>query len=358
MNDLNEDTEDVLRNMMSVLNTNNDKFEIERSQVQNVLYATFCKKSMICVIKRQTILLPCQLFFMAFSIWRCYYLVRKNVIDVGHVISILLILMFLSNSLKNLTTNTRDTVMKHGMIKESMTVFERSDTNRDNNESVCEESTTSQLVLQDVSFTYKKEGRGILKNINLSINKGEKVLIAGKIGSGKSTLIKLLMRYKNPTKGCLFIDGKSYFDIPINDLRKKISFIPQSTSLFNRTIYDNIVYGSEGQYDLEEIKHMIDMLILDGIFEDGLMINVGKNGSKLSGGQRQIVLILRTFLQDPEILILDEPTASIDESTKELIYLLLEKLMSKRTIIMATHDKKIINAASRVITLRDGEIVN
>jgi ABC-type multidrug transport system fused ATPase/permease subunit len=248
--------------------------------------------------------------------------------------------------------------MKHGMIKESMTVFERSDTNRDNNESVCEESTTSQLVLQDVSFTYKKEGRGILKNINLSINKGEKVLIAGKIGSGKSTLIKLLMRYKNPTKGCLFIDGKSYFDIPINDLRKKISFIPQSTSLFNRTIYDNIVYGSEGQYDLEEIKHMIDMLILDGIFEDGLMINVGKNGSKLSGGQRQIVLILRTFLQDPEILILDEPTASIDESTKELIYLLLEKLMSKRTIIMATHDKKIINAASRVITLRDGEIVN
>jgi ABC-type multidrug transport system fused ATPase/permease subunit len=357
LNDLNEDTEDVLRNMMSVLNTNNDDFEMERSESLSVIYAQFCKQSMLCVIKRQTILLPCQLFFMAFSIWRCYYLVRKNKIDVGHVISILLILMFLSNSLKNLTTNIRDTVMKHGMIKESMTVFERTDVSGNTNQNECEEKTDAQLVLKDVSFNYKKDGREILKNINLSINKGERVLIAGKIGSGKSTLIKLLMRYKNPTKGCLYINGESYFDIPINDLRDKISFIPQTTSLFNRSIFENIVYGSEGQNTIEDIQKMIDSLNLGGIFEDGLTTNVGKNGSKLSGGQRQIVLILRTFLQNPEILILDEPTASIDESTKELIYVLLEKLMNNRTIIMATHDTKIIKDASRVINLLDGEIV-
>lgn len=356
LNDLNEDTEDVLRNMMSVLNTNNDDYELHRSKTLSVLYAQFCKRAMICVIKRQTILLPCQLFFMAFSIWRCYYLVEKKVIDVGHVISILLILMFLSNSLKNLTTEIRDTVLKHGMIKESMTVFERNDEGGKDRTIICDQKDTAHIVLQNVSFAYKKKGRSILKNINLTIHKGEKLLIAGKIGSGKSTLIKLLMRYKNPTEGCLYIDGESYYDLPVTDLRKKISFIPQTTSLFNRTIFDNIVYGSEGQYEIEDIKYMMEMLKLEGIFEDGLLVNVGKNGSKLSGGQRQIVLILRTFLQDPEILILDEPTASIDESTKELIYSLLEKLMSKRTIIMATHDNKIIKDASRVITLRDGEI--
>lgn len=358
LNDLNEDTEDVLRNMMSVLNTNNDEFEFDRSKKFNIIYAQFCKKSMLCVIKRQTILLPCQLFFMAFSIWRCYYLVEKNIIDVGHVISILLILMFLSNSLKNLTTEIRNTVMKHGMIKESMTVFNRDDTDKDNRKMViCDNKDTSQIVLQNVSFYYNRKRRSILKNINMTIKKGEKILITGKIGSGKSTLLKLFMRYKNPSEGCLYINGKSYFDFPISELRKRISFIPQTASLFNRTIYDNIVYGSEGQYNIDDITYMIEMLKLEGIFEDGLLLNVGKNGSNLSGGQRQIVLILRTFLQDPEILILDEPTASIDESTKELIYSLLEKLMSNRTIIMATHDSKIINDAYRVITIRDGEIV-
>jgi len=358
LNDLNEDTEDILRNMMSVLNTNNDEFEFDRSKKFNIIYSQFCKKSMLCVIKRQTILLPCQLFFMAFSIWRCYYLVEKNVIDVGHVISILLILMFLSNSLKNLTTEIRNTVMKHGMIKESMTVFNRDDTDKDNRKMViCDNKDTSQIVLQNVSFYYNRKRRSILKNINMTIKKGEKILITGKIGSGKSALLKLFMRYKNPSEGCLYINGKSYFDFPISELRKRISFIPQTASLFNRTIYDNIVYGSEGQYNIDDITYMIEMLKLEGIFKDGLLLNVGKNGSKLSGGQRQIVLILRSFLQDPEILILDEPTASIDESTKELIYSLLEKLMSNRTIVMATHDSKIINDAYRVITLRDGEIV-
>lgn len=360
LNNINEDTEDILRNMLSVLNTNNDTYEINRSKLMNTTYSEYCKKSMFCVIKRQTMLLPCQLIFMSFSIWRCYYLVRHGIIDVGHVISILLILMFLSNNLKNLTTNVRDTVLKHGMIKESMTVFDKDGDSDQIIRFVCdaeEELRDMQIELRDVSFEYKKDGRRILKNINLGIRKGEKLLISGKIGSGKSTLIKLLMRYKNPTSGCIYINGHAYNDIPVKELRTKISFIPQSTLLFNRTIFDNIVYGSEGKYSVDDIQSMIALLNLDSIFEDGLLTNVGKNGSKLSGGQRQIVLILRTFLQDPEILILDEPTASIDESTKEKVYILLEKLMKDRTIIMATHDQNIIKSASSVISLKNGEIV-
>lgn len=367
INTLNEETEDTLRNMMAVLNAQNESFEIERTASFSDDYADLCKKTMWCIVGVQLKLIPCQLLFMVFAIWRCYKLMVSNKMDIGQTISILIILLFLSNSLNKLTNEVRDLVIKYGMIKETMTVFDKRNDNApvQSNNVMQEflgdpvEKNAAEIFVDNLSYRYDQTSQDILNNITLGVAKGEKILIEGRIGSGKSTLLKLLMRYKKPSNGTIYLNGKSYTDLTIDEVRKTIGYVPQATTLFNRSIYDNIVYGSEGQYSLEDIYEIVNELKLSHIFdkfENGLETNVGKNGSKLSGGQRQIVWILRVLLQNPEILLLDEPTASIDEDTKEYIYILLEGLMMSRTVIMVTHDKALEAHATRIITIKNGVI--
>jgi len=358
-NTLDEETEDVLRNIVSVLNTNNDKFEIERTFKFSNIYSDLCRKTMHCIIKRQALLFPCQIIFIIFSLYRCHYLLKNNTIDVGHVISILLVLLFLSNALERITNSSKSVIIKHGMIKESLTVFDKNPMEEQNN-SICDNiDTNDHISVRNVEYKYLYNQKNTLTDINISIKKGDILLVTGRIGTGKTTLIKLLMRYRTPTKGCLYLYGKPYSSIPLKEFREKISFIPQSCLLFNRSIYENIVYGCKEEYSIDEIENFIKKLELQEIFEsfeNGLNNNVGKNGSKLSGGQRQVVWILRTLLQDPEIIILDEPTASIDETTKKHIYSLLELMYKNRTIIMISHDEALLNRASRVIHLKNGII--
>jgi ATP-binding cassette subfamily B protein len=250
-------------------------------------------------------------------------------------------------------------VIKYGMIKESMTVFDGQLGTLPQVQQSSPKKNEFEIFVDGVSYRYDSSIQDILNNISIGITQGERVLIEGRIGSGKSTLLKLIMRYKNPTGGMIYLNGTPYTGLPINDIRGTIGYVPQATMLFNRSIYDNIVYGSEGKYTVEQIYALVDNLQLNHIFErfdEGLLSNVGKNGSKLSGGQRQIVWILRVMLQDPRILLLDEPTASIDEGTKDTIYMMLEVLMKERTVIMVTHDRTLEQHATRIITIKDGTV--
>jgi ATP-binding cassette subfamily C protein LapB len=208
-------------------------------------------------------------------------------------------------------------------------------------------------------YRYKNSNVNILDGITLGVKKGEKVLIEGRIGTGKSTLMKLILRYKRSTSGALYLNGRPYSEIDVDELRSKIGYVPQGTILFNRSIYENIVYGNEGKYSISQIQQLVEGLDLSHIFDrfdNGLMTSVGKNGSSLSGGQRQIVWILRVLLQDPDVLLLDEPTASIDEDTKDIVYKLLNNLMDSRTVIMVTHDKTLEEQATRILYIQDGRI--
>ena len=190
--------------------------------------------------------------------------------------------------------------------------------------------------------------------MTLDIMRNQKVLVMGRIGRGKSTLLKLIMKYDTPQSGQLYFEGKAYNDIDETYMRSKIGYVPQYPQLFNRTIFENITYGTSGtskEYvhsllvDLE-LEHMFDS------FTDGLDMVVGKGGSKLSGGQSQVVWILRVMLQDPEILLLDEPTASIDDTTKNVVRGLLVGMMKHdRTVVMVSHDEYLVAHVDRLIKL-------
>lgn len=361
INEFNEDSEDTLRNMMAVLNTNNERYELQRMATFSNSYAKLCIETMMCIVRVQSKLVPCQIAFIGFAIWRCYTLMIQKKIDIGRTIAILAILLFLSNSLNRLTNEVRDLVIKHGIIKESLTVFEKKtiEATRVVLEEIPIEKDAYEIYVDDVTYRYKDTNNDILNNLTFGIQKGERVLIEGRIGTGKSTILKLIMRYKKPTSGMIYLNGSAYKDLTTEVIRHKIGYVPQVPLLFNRTIYDNIVYGSEGEYSMDDIYEVIDRMGLNHLFENfeqGLMTNVGKNGSKLSGGQRQIIWILRVLIQKPDIILLDEPTASIDDDTKETIYNLLNTLMRDKTVIMVTHDRALENHANRIITIKDGMI--
>jgi ABC-type multidrug transport system fused ATPase/permease subunit len=188
----------------------------------------------------------------------------------------------------------------------------------------------------------------VFKDLTLSINLGEVTIIEGENGSGKSTLIQLLLKYHRPQCGEIFINGIPYSSLSHDNIRKHVAFIPQTVILLNRTIYENIVYGLSSPPSKKEVEDLMEQQKLGGFLAslpNGLDSEVGMYGSYLSGGQRQIVWILKTMLMDPYIVIMDEPTASIDQENKHIIVRLIDTMLKnhtkdgkKRTAIMITHD--------------------
>ena len=214
------------------------------------------------------------------------------------------------------------------------------------------------ITLKDVSFYYNPE-KIILENINLKINKSEKVAIVGSSGGGKSTLADLISRFYDVTSGEIFIDDVNIKNISIASIRKLIGIVPQETILFNDTIRNNIIFGSDNftEEDLINATKFANAYEFIGNTENGFDTIVGERGLKLSGGQKQRIAISRALLRNPQILILDEATSSLDSESEILVQEALEKLMTNRTSIIIAHRLSTIKNADRIIVLDSGKIV-
>ena len=212
---------------------------------------------------------------------------------------------------------------------------------------------------RNLSFSYQKTP--IFQNLNLIIEPKEKVGLVGKIGSGKSTLVKLLVGLKSDYSGQILINDKDINTLNIDKLRKYISYIPQHPKLFDRTLYENIIYGLEENIpEEEEIYKLLEKANLDDVakkFKKIMHDKVGKNGNKISGGQRQIVWLVRSLLKDTRMIILDEPTSSLDDFNSRKVIALIEELSKKRNIILITHDQKVLQNMTRIIELEKGKII-
>ena len=192
----------------------------------------------------------------------------------------------------------------------------------------------------------------VLENISMTIKKGEKVAFIGKIGSGKSTLVKLIMGYQPLVMGSITIGGVSVNDMSDDDIRKNIFYIPQKPKLFNRTLYDNIVYGMVSKPSKEKILDI--MKLYDIHFKMDMDEKVGVEGNSISGGQRQMVWLLRALLHPASILIMDEPTSALDPTNKQLINSIIKKTSVQKTVIIVSHDK--IDSSFRKIRFEDGKL--
>ncbi|MFP4023490.1 MAG: ABC transporter ATP-binding protein [Thiohalospira sp.] len=210
---------------------------------------------------------------------------------------------------------------------------------------------------KNVSFKYIEDY--VLKDINLTINKGQTVALVGQSGSGKSTLVDLLPRFYDIKEGEIIIDGINIQDLKILDLRNLMGIVSQESILFNDTIYNNIAFGMETASEEEivaaaKVANAHEFILQT---EHGYQTNIGDRGSKLSGGQRQRISIARAVLKNPPILILDEATSSLDTESEKLVQDALFKLMENRTSIVIAHRLSTVRNADEICVLQEGKIV-
>lgn len=213
------------------------------------------------------------------------------------------------------------------------------------------------IEFRNVSFAYDKEY--VLKNINLTIQKGKTVALVGPSGGGKSTLADLVPRFYDPTDGEVLLDDISITDYEIESLRKQMGVVTQESILFNDTIFNNIAFGMEHVKE-EDVIHAAKVANAHDFIEqteNGYQTLIGERGSKLSGGQRQRLSIARAVLKNPPVLILDEATSALDSESERLVQDALTKLMKNRTSIVIAHRLSTIQHADEIIVIQNGQIV-
>ncbi len=215
------------------------------------------------------------------------------------------------------------------------------------------------IVFKNVSFSYQDQNFSVLKDINFSIKQGEKVGIIGKIGSGKSTIAKLLMNLYEPTEGSILVDNTELRQIDPVDLRRSIGYVPQEPFLFMGTIKDNITIGDQFATDVEILKASKISGVHEflGKHQSGYDLQVGERGEGLSGGERQSVTLARALVSNPNILILDEPTNSMDDLSEEAFKSKLAHIVKDKTVVVITHRPSILSIVDRLIVIDDGKII-
>jgi len=213
------------------------------------------------------------------------------------------------------------------------------------------------IELKNVSFSY--EDKEVLRNINLTIEKGKTIALVGSSGAGKSTLADLIPRFHDVTSGEILIDGTNIKEYTIKSLRSQMSIVTQEPVLFNDSVANNIALGQQ-TLNKDEIIHAAKIANAHNFIinkEDGYDTNIGERGMKLSGGERQRVTIARAVLQNPPILILDEATSSLDTESERLVQDAIINLMQDRTSIVIAHRLSTIRNADEIIVLQKGEII-
>ena len=221
------------------------------------------------------------------------------------------------------------------------------------------ETLSGAIELRDVTFVYPGNQYASLSNVSLTIQPGEKVGIIGRSGSGKSSLAKLLVGFYQPDSGNVLIDGIDARQIDVHDLRHNIGYAPQDIHLFSGTLRENLVYGASYVDD----ETMLRVATLTGVHEfarrhpSGYNMQVGERGMSLSGGQRQAVALARALLLDPPVLLMDEPTSSMDNTSEDLIKKALIPVISNKTLLMVTHRASLLTLVDRLIIVDNGKII-
>ena len=216
-----------------------------------------------------------------------------------------------------------------------------------------------EIEFKNVTFKFNKEGPPIIDNLTFKIPAGQKVALVGKMGSGKSTLARLVAGTLEPTEGAILIDGVDVRQIDPSDVRKNIGSMLQETWLFSGSIRENIQMGYN-EYDDEHILNICKIAGVDsfvGSTPKGYDLELREKGAGLSGGQKQTINLARSLLHDPQILLLDEPTSSMDQGTEKMVVESLKSVTSEKTMLIITHRNPILVMVDRVFVLENGKIV-
>tara|TARA_B100000674_G_C37900850_1_gene943669 strand:- start:823 stop:1734 length:912 start_codon:yes stop_codon:yes gene_type:complete len=240
------------------------------------------------------------------------------------------------------------------------TIFDNEDKIKESNTPVKIDSFKKSINFKNVNFKYENNNNTILEDINFEIIKGQTIAIVGKSGAGKTTLTDLLPRFYDPTDGDIFVDSLNLKDLALKDLRNLFGIVTQNVILFNDTIRNNIIQGNENATDADIEKAIKSSNLEDLIdkLDHGLDTYIGENGVKLSGGEKQRLSIARALIKNPDILILDEATASLDSESEKKVHAAIDNLIIDRTVIIIAHRLSTIVNANKILVMDNGKIIN
>jgi len=243
---------------------------------------------------------------------------------------------------------------------ESLDKIMKNDLELDENKTYIQKSKlTGEFEFKDVDFAYPESEILSLHSINFKIKPNQKLAILGRIGSGKSTIGKLLMRFYLPSKGSIYVDGIDINQMNPYELRKNIGYVPQDVQLFFGTVKDNIKIGVEHVDDsrVEMVARLAGVTDFTDKHPQGLDMQVGEMGQALSGGQRQLVALARALILFPKILIMDEPSSSMDLTTEKLLRDRLREIMKDKTVIISTHKASLLDLVDTLMVVESGQMV-
>jgi len=284
----------------------------------------------------------------------------NNLVSIGDFAFVFGMLMIVSGDIWNATRSFQDFASSVGDLRSSMSILKTPQENLDNESCKPLLVKSPRIEFKNIKFGYDKN-KLVFNNLNLTILPGEKVGLIGYSGSGKSSLLNLLLKYFPLNEGEIIVDTQNIQDVTQDSLRENIAVIPQDIMLFHRTIMENIRYGNLNATDAQVIEASKQAHIHDFIMQlpDQYNTYTGERGIKLSGGQRQRVAIARAILKDAPILILDEATSSLDSHTEKLIQDSLDFFIAdkKKTVIAIAHRLSTLKDMDRIIVLDKGWII-
>ena len=295
---------------------------------------------------------------MAGAIWYGSYLITSKQITAGDFVAFMTSMLMLYTPIKNIGKNFTQVQTSFMAIERVFALLDYDVPIKDAKNAVELKTIRRNIVFRDVSFEYKKD-TPVLQNINLTIEKGKTVAFVGNSGGGKSTIISLIPRFYDVTKGAITIDGTDIRDITLHSLRQNIGIVFQDNFLFSGTIRDNILLGKFDATEAE-IKRAVKSACLeefvDGL-EKGLDTYIGERGTLLSGGQKQRVAIARAFLKNAPIVILDEATSALDNKSEGIVQQAIDNLMQDRTVLVIAHRLSTIQNADKIVVINEGKII-
>ena len=367
--------DDVLSNSISIICTKKIKDEREFLTNKHSIYDEAHETQLWSTSKggyAMSIIVTIILVIYVYVILRLY---KNHKIDGTSTIKVIIIMLFFIRYIKTSAQRSILVIAEYGKLTENeMDIRKLLVEKADNTGHKTDIPITGDIEFKNVSFRYAATalktgtpaGDGAatatapktLDNVSFKINPRDRVAIIGTNGSGKSTIIKLLSGFFKPTEGQILFDGEDSRNINREYLRSKLSIVSQKVVLFNRSVLDNICYATNTPK--EEVVKILDRLKIMNVFKklpQGLDTMAGARGEKLSGGQRQIIYLLRSYLSNKPITIMDEPTAAVDAFHKKYVIQMMDEMAKKTTMIVVTHDSGFADTFPKKIYIEGGRIM-
>jgi len=292
---------------------------------------------------------------IAVVIWFASIRINEGSLSVGELVALLFYLNYFFDPLIQLSFNYDLLRSAASSMKKVFSILDEEQVLSKTGDIEPQMESNKVIEFTNVDFSYGRDT--VLHNVNISINKGEKIAIVGETGAGKSTIAKLILRFYLPTKGDVKFYGESSKDVTQRWARKNIAYVPQESFLFRGSIRDNLIYSDPENIELEKELAEIGVLQWFDRYENGLNQNVGERGSNVSAGERQFIALLRAVLARRQIIVFDEATANLDIESENSILEATDKLLDYQTSIVIAHRLETILNSEKIIVMDEGKLV-